>query len=99
MEHHVYFWLKDERKNEADRQAFEKSLSELFQIPEVAGGVWSVPADTEIRPVTDHSWDYALSMKFATQREHDVYQAHPDHDVFIARHKEWWAKVLVMDLK
>ena len=32
MEHHVYFWLKDERQNSADRAEFEKALAGLFEM-------------------------------------------------------------------
>jgi hypothetical protein len=98
MEHHVYFWLKEERQNPGDREKFEAGLAGLFGISGVAGGRWSVPAATEKRAVTDNSWDYALSMQFASQAEHDAYQVDPDHDVFVAAFKGWWEKVLVMDL-
>lgn len=98
MEHHVYFWLKDEHRNPADRAVFEQGLAALFDIPRVAGGRWAVPAEVELRPVVDQSWDYALSMQFATMADHDTYQADADHHVFIDTFKSWWAKVLVMDL-
>ena len=40
MEHHVYFWLKEEKKNAADQALFEQGLADLFKIKEVAGGRW-----------------------------------------------------------
>ena len=98
MDHHVYFWLKEEHQNEADRKAFEQGLDALFQISLVASGRWAVPAKVMLRPVIDQSWDYALTMQFATIEDHDAYQADPDHNVFIGKFKDWWAKVLVMDL-
>lgn len=98
MEHHVYFWLKEEHQNPADRAVFEQGLANLFEINLVAGGRWAVPAKVMERPVIDQSWDYALTMQFATIEEHDAYQVDPDHNVFIGSFKEWWAKVLVMDL-
>jgi hypothetical protein len=98
MEHHVYFWLKDKRKNEADRAVFEKGLTALFEIQEVAGGTWGPSAQTPERPVTDKSFDYALSMQFDTLENHNIYQDHADHDVFVAAFKDWWDKVLVMDV-
>lgn len=98
MEHHVYFWLKEEHQNATDRAAFEQGLAALFEVGHLAGGRWSVPAKTAIRPVSDLSWSYALSMQFATLQDHDAYQVDADHDVFIAKFKDWWAKVLVMDL-
>ncbi len=99
MEHHVYFWLNEESKSAEARTAFEAGLAALFDIAEVAGGSWGTPAKTAERPVTENSWDYALSMKFASQAEHDIYQDHPEHDLFIDRFKAFWAKVQVMDLE
>jgi hypothetical protein len=99
MDHHVYFWLKDEFKNEENRKAFEQGLSSLFEIKHlVAGGRWAVPAPVMIRPVIDQSWDYALTMQFDSVENHDAYQDDPDHNVFIANFKDWWAQVQVRDL-
>ncbi len=99
MEHHVYFWLKEERKNEADRAQFEKGLDGLFDIGHlVASGRWAVPAPVVVRPVIDQSWDYALTMQFDSVEKHDLYQDDPDHHVFINSFKDWWEKVQVRDL-
>ena len=98
MDHHVYFWLKDERKNEADRAEFEKGLTALFEIEGIQGGRWAVPAKVELRPVVDQSWDYALTMQFTTLEQHNDYQVTPDHEKFIKTFKEWWAQVQVKDL-
>jgi hypothetical protein len=98
MEHHVYFWLKDEHKNEADRAAFEKGLDSLFDIPLVKGGRWAVPAAVMIRPVIDQSWDYATTSQFDSIEDHDAYQVDADHQVFIDSFKHFWAQVQVRDL-
>ncbi|MBN8459025.1 MAG: Dabb family protein [Verrucomicrobia bacterium] len=98
MQHHVYFWLKDEVKDAAARAEFEAGLATLFEIPEVAGGRWAVPAVVELRPVVDQSWDYALTMDFNSLEDQFVYQDHPAHHAFIEAHKDRWARVLVMDL-
>jgi hypothetical protein len=98
MEHHVYFWLKEEYQNAADRAVFEQGMERLFEIGLVAGGRWAVPAKVVQRPVIDQSWSYALSMQFATVEDHDAYQADADHHAFVETFKDWWAKVLVMDL-
>lgn len=99
MEHHVYFWLKEERKNAADRAEFEKGLDGLFAIGHlVAGGRWAIPAKVVVRPVIDQSWDYALTMQFDTIEKHDAYQEDPDHHVFINSYKDWWSQVQVRDL-
>lgn len=98
MDHHVYFWLKDEFKNDVDRAIFEQGLTALFDIPLVAGGRWAFPAKVMIRPVIDQSWDYAITMKFNSIEEHDAYQVDADHNVFISTFKDWWAQVQVKDL-
>jgi Stress responsive A/B Barrel Domain len=98
MDHHVYFWLTDEHQNPADRAEFEQGLASLLKLPHVASGRWAVPAPVEIRPVSDQSWDYALSIQFATLEDHDAYQVDPVHDEFVAAFKDWWAKVRVSDL-
>lgn len=98
MDHHVYFWLKDEHKNPAALASFENALSALFEIPLVKGGRWSVPAEVMPRPVIDQSWDYALAMQFENLADHDAYQVDPQHQVFIASCKDLWAQVQVRDL-
>jgi hypothetical protein len=98
MDHHVYFWLTEEKNNPSDRAVFEQALTALFEVPLVTGGRWAVPAKVEIRPVVDQSWDYAISMRFATLEDHNLYQDHPLHSAFIQSHKDWWAKVRVSDL-
>ena len=98
MEHHVYFWLKDDCKSAADRAVFEQGLASLFEIELTGGGRWAVPAAVMPRPVIDQSWDYALTMQFASVADHDAYQVHPQHNAFVATFTAWWAKVLVMDL-
>lgn len=99
MEHHVYFWLKEERQDTAAIETFEAGIEALCQSPNIASSYWAKPADTAERPVTDHSWDYAISLKFDSMEAHDRYQeGDAIHDEFINSFKEWWAKVLVMDL-
>ena len=98
MEHHVYFWLNDECKSVADRAVFEQGLASLFEIDLVRGGRWAVPAPVMPRPVIDQSWDYAVTMQFASVADQDIYQGHPQHQAFVDTFKGWWAKVLVMDL-
>ena len=99
MEHHVYFWLKEECNNAVDRAAFEQGLERLLVLPGLESGFWGRPAAVMIRPVVDLSWDYALSMTFASVALHDAYQVDPDHQVFINSHKEKWARVLVTDIE
>ena len=99
MEHHVYFWLKEDRQNDNDLVFFEKGIEALLLSPNVASGHWGKPAATAERTVTDHSFDYAISLKFDSMESHNDYQEGDSiHDEFISGFKEWWSKVLVMDL-
>ena len=98
MEHHVYFWLKDEFKTAENCAAFEKALDELLKVGEISGGLWGKSAATPERSVTDKSFDYALSVTFDSIEKHNAYQVHPDHDVFVDAYKSWWEQVRIMDI-
>jgi len=98
MEHHVYFWLKDDAKSDAARAEFEAGLESLLGISPALGGMWGKPSPVALRPVCDQSWDYGLSLRFATVADHDAYQEAPVHLAFIDRFREIWARVLVMDV-
>jgi hypothetical protein len=99
MEHHVYFWLKDEHKNDEDLAEFEAGLAELCESETIMRSKWGKPAATEERAVTDHSWDYGLSLRFRTLDDHNTYQADdPHHQAFIDGFKDFWSEVLIMDL-
>jgi len=91
--------MKEERKNDDDLAIFEVGMTKLAQSATIESGRWGKPAETEERPVTDHSWSYGLSFKFATMEDHFNYQGDDPHHVeFVETFKEWWEKVLVMDL-
>jgi hypothetical protein len=98
MEHHVYFWLKDEGKEEKTRRGFEAGMEKLLEIKTIARGIWGKQAGTPERPVTDKTWDYALSLEFESVANHNSYQEDPAHHGFVAAFKDLWAKVLVMDV-
>lgn len=98
MEHHVYFWLQDDGITAEDRAQFEKGLKDLLDIKTIIGGAWGVPADTELREVSEQSWHYALSLRFASIADHDAYQVDPAHDAFVSQFSKLWEKVRVMDL-
>lgn len=49
------------------------------------------------REVVDDSFDYSLLLYFKNKENHDVYQVHPDHDVFIEKCAALWDQVKVYD--
>lgn len=96
--HAVYFWLNDNAPaGEAEKLA-ESCRTLLGKIPTVrqlwAGG----PADTPRREVIDSSYSVGLVVVLDDAgKSHDVYQEHPLHKEFIARHKPHWKKVQIFD--
>ena len=82
MIHNVYFWMTEEARA-AHRDDFVAALRELLEIDLIEAGYMGSPAGTEVRPVTDNTFDFAISLHFASQADHDAYQVHPDHDRFV----------------
>ncbi|MEM7146572.1 MAG: Dabb family protein [Verrucomicrobiota bacterium] len=97
MLHSVYFWLREDL-NAEDRQKFAQALDKLGEIDVVAEGHYGSPAATPDRaPVTDHSFDFSLFLSFNSIEDHDTYQIHPDHQVFVDGFNSYWTKVQVLD--
>ena len=98
--HMVYFWLNDDAPSgEADALA-EGCRSLLGKIPGVrhlwAGG----PADTPRREIIDVSYAVGLCVILDDAgKSHDIYQEHPLHKEFLAKHKAHWKKVQIFDSK
>ena len=97
MQHHVYFWIKEEFQTEEKLAAFEAGLQNLFSIPQITGGGWGKPAAVVERPVTVNSYTYCLYQSFDSLEDHNIYQDAEAHLTFINSFKEIWAQVQVMD--
>ena len=97
MVHNVYFWLKSET-TENEKKAFEKGMRNfLGAVNEVQKYEIGMPAKTPERDVVDHSFDYSMFVWFDNVEDHNIYQTHPAHDVFVESFKGLWAKVQVID--
>lgn len=97
MIHSVFFWLKPGLSS-AERTLFEQELALLPRIPYLASGFAGKPAPTKPRPVTDHSFDFALVLEFKTMEDHEYYQNDcPDHKRFVDTCKPFFDKVIVYD--
>ncbi|MBV6501303.1 MAG: hypothetical protein CJBNEKGG_03813 [Prosthecobacter sp.] len=97
MIHNVYFWLKKPLSAE-QRALFETELKLLPKIGYLASGAVGRPAATAPRPVTDHSFDYSLSLTFKTMKDHEFYQnGCPDHQRFVDTCKPLFERVVVYD--
>jgi hypothetical protein len=93
--HSVFFWLKPGLPP-AVHQDFKQWLVKLTSCGSVDHGYVGAPSSTD-RPVIDRSYTFALTVMFASMREHDQYQADPDHLKFLELHKGHWSKVVIYD--
>lgn len=97
IRHNVYFWLKNE-VTEAQRKGFEKGLNKfLSSIKEIHQADIGIPAGTPDRDVVDKSFGYSIFVSFKSVEDHNVYQEHPAHKVFIDDFADLWSEVKVYD--
>lgn len=96
VRHNVYFWL-DESLSEEQKASFEDGLRALFEIDVVANGTFGKAAATPERPVTQNTFDYALVLEFDSVEQHDAYQVHDEHHVFVDSFGQWFKQVRVYD--
>ena len=96
MRHNVYFWL-DETLGDEEKAAFEGGLATLAEIDVVQSGTYGKAAGTPERPVTQNSFDFALVLEFASVEQHNAYQVHDEHHVFVDRFSPWFKEVRVFD--
>ncbi len=96
--HHVFFWLKNSRSVEDTNKLIEglKGLRAIGKIKLLHIGV---PADTEVRPVVDSSYDVSELMFFDNTIDQKTYQDHPIHVKFVEEYSHLWDKVVVYDVK
>ena len=96
--HNVYFWLRKDLTS-AEKAHFDLEVRKLATISYLERAYVGVPAATEKRPVTDHSFDYSLSFHFKTLEDHEFYQKQcADHARFVSACKSYWERVLIYDV-
>ena len=95
--HTVFFWLKkDSPAGERDR-LIQGCHQLLGKIPTVRHLWTGAPASTPMREVIDTTYSVGLTVVLDDLKAHDVYQEHPLHKEFIAKHKEQWERVRIYD--
>lgn len=94
--HSVYFWLKPGTSETAQQRLVADCQTMLATIPTVRQ-LWAGPPAMTPREIVDNSYAVGLTVILDDAAGHDAYQAHPQHQEFIARHKPHWARVLVYD--
>ncbi|MCF6312641.1 MAG: Dabb family protein [Verrucomicrobiales bacterium] len=96
IRHSVYFWL-DESLDSEQKLRFEGGMRALFDMEVVKNGSYGKAADTPERPVTNNDFDYSLFLEFDSVEDHNTYQTHPDHQVFIDDFSQWFKIVKIFD--
>jgi hypothetical protein len=94
--HTVFFWLKPDVSPTARAALLQDCRQLLEKIPTVQQ-IWAGTPVPSPRPVVDGSYAVGLTVIFTDAAGHDVYQDHPLHLEFIARHKAIWQRVQVYD--
>jgi hypothetical protein len=94
--HTVYFWV-DATASAADREQLARDCRELLGKIPVVRQLWAGPPALTPRAVVDNSYAVGLTVVLDDVAAHDVYQEHPWHKEFIARHQPHWARVQVYD--
>ena len=90
--HHVLFWLNDK----ADRQKFVDGLQQLTAIASIRDIHTGITTDTHGGPIDD-SYDVSLLILFNNQADHDLYDADPIHQDFIAQYGKLCSKLAAYD--
>ena len=97
IRHNVYFWLKN-TVTSAQRKDFEKGLNKfLSSVKEIEHADVGIPASTPNRDVIDKSFGYSIFVSFKNVQDHNIYQEHSAHKVFIEDFSDLWAEVKVYD--
>ena len=94
--HQVCFWLKSGTPAAAKEQLIADCRQYLGGVPGVKQLAAGPPAMTP-REVVDNSYQVGLLVMLEDSTAHDIYQDHPLHHEFIARNKEHWDRVRVLD--
>ena len=93
--HHVFFWLKEPKNDEA-RKGFENGLQALVKVPQIQSYHIGTPVESS-REVVDDSFSYSYMAFFKNEENQNIYQTHPIHLKFIEDCQHLWDKVIVYD--
>lgn len=92
----VFFWLKPET-DEALKQNMIDDCHELLGSMPMVKQLWAGTAAGTPREIVDNSYSVGLIVHLEDAAAHDQYQTHENHQAFIQRYKDHWARVLVFD--
>lgn len=92
----VYFWLKSDIDEDKNNFFLSELRQFLIQVPVIDSSSIGKPAGTQ-RDVVDGSFTYSLMVVFKNAKDHETYQKHEAHKIFIERCSNLWDRVQVYD--
>jgi len=96
IQHFVMFWLKPQlsKTEVSDFANFFEALKKIKYIKTLSYGL---AANTPVRPVTDNSFTYSLTLTFDSLEEHNTYQEDKIHLDAVEKFSNNWYRVVVHD--
>lgn len=95
--HHIV--LIDYRDNVTPEEAAAIAADARTSLREIPG-ILSLELGPQARADRDvhvHDYDWAMHVKFAQSSDLDLYGPHPQHQAFLARHRDRWERIQVID--
>lgn len=94
--HSVYFWLRPDSEADDARLTADGCRTHLSGIPGIVQMNVGVPAGTP-GDMVDNSYGVVLLIEFESKEASELYDAHPDHQRFLAELHHLWSRVQVYD--
>jgi len=94
LRHVVLFAWKSETPPEKVREIEAAMCALPAKIPEIARFEWGT--DVSVQGLA-RNFTHCFVVSFASEKDRDTYQVHPDHQAFIALSKPHRQKLLVLD--
>ncbi|PWS29576.1 stress responsive alpha-beta barrel domain-containing protein [Pedobacter yonginense] len=96
IQHYVMFWLKPQL-SKAEVSNFANFFETLKKISYIKTLSYGLAAHTPVRPVTDNSFTYSLTLTFDSLEDHNAYQEDEIHLDAVAEFSQNWYRVVVHD--
>lgn len=96
IQHFVMFWLKPQLNYE-EIQNFKMFFEQLKSIKYIKTLSYGLAASTPVRPVTDNSFTYSLTITFNSLEDHNAYQEDKIHLDAVETFSSNWYRVVVHD--
>ncbi|TCD04218.1 Dabb family protein [Pedobacter frigidisoli] len=96
IQHFVMFWLKPQL-TKAEIANFANFFESLKPIKYIKTLSYGLAANTPVRPVTDNSFSYSLTITFNNLEDHNAYQVDKMHLDAVEKFSNNWYRVVVHD--